>query len=296
MLLSQPLFQTLIAAIRDIAPDDYNIDSITPVSGGDINQAYHIQTRLTNYFVKINGSAEATKMFLAECAGLAQLRRAADVCVPKTFMVGQAHGEAFLLMEWLNRSDSPQSPGNMQELLGRMVAKLHRQQADTYGLDHDNFIGTLPQTNREMRDWTAFFAIQRLQKQLVLAERNGAPTALRKQFDCLIARLDTLYPHEPPSLLHGDLWSGNYIITTHGQPVLIDPAVYYGNREVDLAMTKLFGGFTSKFYAAYEEEYPLAPEWEQRVDLWNLYPLLVHFNLFGAAYLEPIQQSLHRYI
>ena len=143
MVLSQPLFQTLVAAIKERSPHDFAIQSVTPVSGGDINRAYRIQTGSANYFVKTNDVATANAMFLAESNGLALLRRTPGVKAPDTFMVGNAHGEAFLLMEWLDQTESGRNQDTAQEALSRMVAHLHRQQSDTYGLDHDNFIGRL---------------------------------------------------------------------------------------------------------------------------------------------------------
>lgn len=295
-MLSQPLFQTLVAAIKDISPHDFDIQSIAPVSGGDINRAYHIQTLSAAYFVKINDVPDANRMFLAESSGLELMRSVPGVRAPRTFTIGQAHGEAFLLMEWLPISYGCNNGDDALERLGRMVARLHRYPSSRYGMNHDNFIGRLPQSNTVTMDWTTFFIRQRLQKQLDIAGHDIVDAQLRNQFERLFDRLDSLYPNEPPALLHGDLWSGNYVITDPGQPVLIDPAVYYGNREVDIAMTTLFGGFSHRFYAAYHEAYPLQPDWKDRIDLWNLYPLLVHLNLFGISYLEAIQRNLKKYV
>ncbi len=294
MLLPQPLFSTLATAVRTVSPDDFHIQTIVPVTGGDINQAYQINTRSAAYFVKVNPAANANRMFLAESNGLALLRATPGIEAPRTFTIGQANDDAFLLMEWLPTEDK--SSDAAQERLGRMAANLHRRQADTFGLDHDNFIGSLPQSNTPSPNWTAFFIRQRLQYQLNFVKNGLIDHKLQKQFEQLFARLDTLYPQEPASLLHGDLWGGNYLITSGNRPVLIDPAVYYGHREMDIAMTKLFGGFSSRFYAAYHEAYPLQRGWEQRIDLWNLYPLLVHFNLFGESYLGQLQRNLRAYL
>lgn len=296
MILSAPLFQTILAAIGDTSPGDFRVKSVVPISGGDINRAYRIQTQSAAYFVKVNDMAHANRMFLAESNGLALLRRVQGVRVPHTFTLGHAEGDAFLLMEWLDTATNHKDTHVAQERLGRMVAKLHQQQSATYGLDHDNFIGTLSQSNALTADWTEFFINHRLQKQLDMAGPYVGGTGLQKQFEQLFDRLDSLYPSAFPSLLHGDLWGGNYLITGQGEPVLIDPAVYYGHREVDIAMTKLFGGFSERFYSAYHEAYPLQPGWEDRVDLWNLYPLLVHVNLFGNSYLGSVQRHLRRYL
>ncbi|WP_257669991.1 fructosamine kinase family protein [Parapedobacter tibetensis] len=295
MFLSQPIVQALEAAIKGVVPNDYQIKSIVSVSGGDINRAYHIKTQSGQYFVKVNDANRAIQLFLAESKGLMLLRESSSsVNAPHTFTVGQAHGDTFILMEWIDMGSK--NDAGSQALLGRMVAALHRHHANDFGLDHDNFIGSLLQINTQSADWTDFFIQQRLQKQLDIAQKQLLNTSLQRQFDQLFARLDTLYPQEPPSLLHGDLWGGNYLIGTNGQPVLIDPAVYYGHREMDIAMTKLFGGFSQRFYAAYHEDYPLQDDWETRIDLWNLYPLLVHFNLFGGGYLSQLKNCLKQYI
>ncbi len=292
MVWSEPLYQALQASLDDHEQQGARIASVAPVSGGDINRAYRIKTATNDYFVKVNDRPEAMPMFLAESTGLALLRKAVGTAhVPQTLGVGNARGESFLLMAWVNTGDKYNDA--TQESLGRLLAKLHRQQADTYGLDHDNFIGRLPQSNAPSADWTDFFITQRLQKQLDSARHHLEGTDLLKQFDRLFSRLADRYPTEPPSLLHGDLWSGNYLVDAAGHPVLIDPAVYYGHREVDIAMTQLFGGFSERFYAAYHEAYPLQQGWRERVPLWNLYPLLVHLNLFGRSYLSEIRQCLH---
>jgi len=295
MLLSESLYQALEASVKNLEGQHSSIQSVLPLSGGDINRAYRIKTPIGNYFAKVNDSPVATSMFLAESNGLDVWRNALGAAhVPQTFLVGNVRGEGFLLMEWIDTSDKYDVP--QQEALGRLLASLHRQQANAYGLDHDNFIGTLPQNNSFSTDWTDFFIEQRLQKQLDMAGQTLKGTDLRKKFDHLFSRLADLYPSERPSLLHGDLWSGNYLIDQTRKPVFIDPAVYYGLREVDIAMTKLFGGFPERFYDAYNESYPLQHGWEERVDLWNLYPLLVHLNLFGSSYLRAIENRIAPYI
>ncbi|WP_353197236.1 fructosamine kinase family protein [Parapedobacter defluvii] len=295
MILSESLYHALEASLKNLEQQRPSIQSVIPIAGGDVNRAYKIQTSKGNYFVKVNSHPMATRMFLAESNGLDRLRDASGPAhVPQTFFTGQAQGESFLLMRWINAGDK-HGP-DQQEALGRLLASVHRRQADTYGLDQDNFIGPLPQHNTPTANWDDFFIGQRLQRQLELAEQVLDGTDLWKQFDFLFSRLANLYPAESPSLLHGDLWSGNYLVDQTGTPLLIDPAVYYGHREVDIAMTRLFGGFSERFYTAYNEVYPLQHGWEKRVDLWNLYPLLVHLNLFGDAYIPAIRNNLQRFI
>ncbi|MFC3199372.1 fructosamine kinase family protein [Parapedobacter deserti] len=294
MILSQSLMEALEAALQNAAPRDHQIQSVAPIHGGDVNRAFQLSTRQRRYFVKTNNGQKAMPMFLAESKGLTLLKEATSAeNIPEPLMVGHTHGEAYLLMTWVDEADKHRGAG--QEALGRLLATVHRRRDATFGLDHDNFIGPLIQTNRPSTDWTDFFINQRLREQLKTAQSQLEGTHLLERFDRLFARLTNLYPQEPPSLLHGDLWSGNYLINSTCRPVLIDPAIYYGHREVDIAMTKLFGGFSARFYAAYNEVYPLQPDWERRTDLWNLYPLLVHLNLFGGSYLGPLKQGLSKY-
>ena len=174
---------------------------------------------------------------------------------------------------------------------------MHRNSAEQFGLDHDNYMGSLVQSNRGHGTWTEFFIQERLVPQVAIAKNHGLINAiLLDQFETLYTMLDQLCPQEKPALIHGDLWSGNYMIDRMQQPVLIDPAIAYSNREADLAMTTLFGGFQNSFYEAYNEAYPLQNDWQNRLDLWNLYPLLIHLNLFGLSYLSQIKQILKRYL
>jgi len=291
MILPEPLYEALSTALREYAPAPADIRSITPVYGGDINQTYRLTTTSTDFFVKVNDDPSAFSMFTAEAAGLDLLRSAASgVHVPSVLTIGQAHQHAFLLMSWVSAGDKHRPDG--QAALGHLLASLHRREERLFGLSHNNYIGRLPQRNTPSKDWSMFFIEQRLQPLLESAVPYLNGTDLHRRFEELFKTLKDRYPKEVPVLLHGDLWGGNYLIDATGNPILIDPAVYYGHREVDLAMTKLFGGFSEQFYAAYHEAYPLAPGWEKRTNLWNLYPLLVHLNLFGSSYIDPIRTAL----
>jgi fructosamine-3-kinase len=176
------------------------------------------------------------------------------------------------------------------------LAQLHNATDTAFGLDHDNYIGSLRQQNAQHSSWVDFFVEQRLNVQLKLSLDSGTGrTGWSKQFDSLFKKLPSLLPEGRPSLLHGDLWSGNLIIDVKGEPCLIDPAVYFGNREADLAMTKLFGGFSDEFYKVYEQHSKLQHGYQQRLELYNLYPLLVHVNLFGGAYVGSVDAILSRF-
>jgi protein-ribulosamine 3-kinase len=229
-------------------------------------------------FLKLN-AARYADAFAAEADGLGALR-AAGLAAPEALCHGVAGGEAFLLMEHLEMKGKADFAA-----LGRMLAEAHRRPGPRFGWQRDNYIGATPQQNAWSEDWATFWRERRLRPQLLLAARNG--------FKLPETSLDFLLEdHQPqPSLLHGDLWSGNAGFTPSG-PVVFDPAVYYGDREADLAMTELFGGFPPQFYAAYRESFPLREGYERRKHLYNLYHLLNHLNLFGRGYLPQVEATL----
>ena len=270
---------------------------VKPVGGGDISQAAQIRL--------IDGSHALIKwhtsllpgMFTAERRGLELLRAAGALRVPQVLAQNEATTEcpAFIVIEWLDTGSK--SPSGA-EALGTGLAALHHVTAASYGLDHDNFIGANPQPNRPTDDWVSFFREHRLGFQTELARRNDLLTAARaRRLESLLAQLDDWLPtHPPASLLHGDLWGGNWLTTTTGEPALIDPAVYYGHREADLAFTELFGGFPAAFYTAYQAAWPLESGYEERRDLYNLYHLLNHLNLFGGGYGGSVDSILRQYV
>lgn len=273
------------------------ITETLPVSGGDISQA--AQVRLANggqTLVKWRSNSPPG-LFSAERRGLELLHSAGAVRVPEVLAQAEATATcpAFIVLEWLDvGSKSSQSA----EALGRGLAAQHRVLASSFGLDHTNFIGANPQPNHQSDNWVSFFREQRLGFQMELAGRNGfLPTDRARRLEALLVRLgDWLPTHPPASLLHGDLWGGNWLATTSGEPVLIDPAVYYGHREADLAFTELFGGFPAAFYAAYQASWPLDYGYEERKDLYNLYHLLNHLNLFGEGYGGSVDSILRHYV
>ncbi|HEY4158698.1 MAG TPA: fructosamine kinase family protein [Polyangiaceae bacterium] len=271
------------------------IDQTERVSGGDINDAFALRfTDGARAFLKTNAHAPAA-MFAAEARGLGLLAEAGALRVPRVIASsppGAARG--FLLLEWVEAA----RPGQrFDEELGRGLAALHRAHLPSFGLDHDNFIGRLPQSNRAHDDWVDFLRSERLGAQLELAVESGrASGALRRGFERLFEKLPELVgPREPPARLHGDLWGGNLLVGERGEPCLIDPAVYGGHREIDLAMMRLFGGFGPRVFDAYHEAYPLAPGHAERVALYQLYPLLVHVNLFGGGYARSVERALGAY-
>jgi fructosamine-3-kinase len=243
-----------------------------PVSGGCIHRCY----RVAEGFLKVNEQSMADA-FAAEADGLAALR-AADCSAPEPYETGTDGAEAYLLMEWMELR-----PRGDFAALGRMLAHLHRSTGERFGWARDNYIGSTPQRNAQSDHWKTFWREHRLEPQLELARRNGHRIDIGRVCDLLDG-------HGPqPSLVHGDLWSGNAGFLPDGSPVLFDPAAYYGDREVDLAMTELFGGFPPAFYSAYGA---LPAGYEKRKHLYNLYHLLNHLNLFGGGYLAQVSSTL----
>ena len=252
------------------------IDEVRPVSGGCIHRCYRAMKGGRPVFLKMNDASHADG-FAAEADGLNALR-AAGCTAPEPLEHGVSGSEAYLLMEWLDL----QAGGDFAAL-GRMLARVHRSEGKYFGWARDNYIGSTPQQNQRSNSWAQFWRERRLAPQVALAKRKG--------FDIDLGRAcDILDGHEPePSLVHGDLWSGNAAFLRGGAPVIFDPAVYYGDREVDLAMTELFGGFPPEFYSAYG---PLPEGYQRRKHLYNLYHLLNHLNLFGRGYLAQVQATL----
>jgi fructosamine-3-kinase len=268
------------------------VKNLVPLDGGDINEAFACEMADGNtVFVKTNRDAPRA-MFWAEARGLAWLGEAGALRVPAVLAVGQSpDGPSFLVLEHIRQGSRRR---DFDENLGRGLAALHRFGAPGFGLDHDNFIGRLPQRNVPDKTWAEFYRRRRLEPQLQRAvERGLMSAAVQRGLERLLATLEDLVgPAEPPARLHGDLWCGNVLVDQTGGPCLIDPAVHGGHREMDLAMMHLFGGFSPRVFDAYAEAYPLSPGHGERIPLYQLYPLLVHVNLFGRSYLASVQEAL----
>ncbi|MEQ8579139.1 MAG: fructosamine kinase family protein [Balneola sp.] len=278
-----------IKSVIELKLDDKIVSSKIQ-SGGDINNASIIKlSDGESLFLKWNGSAPE-HMFEKESNGLKILSDAnTGLVIPDVVEVGKD----FLLLSLLipNSGNSGSAYG-----FGTELAKLHQHSADTFGLDHDNFIGKLPQRNHQLQNWADFFLSERIEPQIKLGIQSGKfKNSLIPIVDAFHKTVQDLFPNEQPALLHGDLWSGNYMFTKDGAASIYDPAVYYGHREMDLAMTRLFGGFSEEFYKGYNSEYPLADGFEERIELCNLYPILVHANLFGGGYIHRAKEILGHY-
>ncbi|MBI1966219.1 MAG: fructosamine kinase family protein [Betaproteobacteria bacterium] len=275
-------WQDIERSIREASGAPFAIESSGAVGGGCINQGYRVRGKDAAYFVKVN---EPTRlpMFEAEAAGLAELARSSTVRVPRPVCHGANARASWIALEWIEFGRA--GSAGMREL-GRGLARLHRVSGERYGWHRDNTIGATQQINTPGADWVAFWREHRLGYQLKLAAGNGHRGRLQDDGARLLDRLPAFFEgYRPaPSLLHGDLWSGNAGFDANGAPVIYDPAVYYGDREADLAMTGLFGGFSPDFYSGYREEFPLDPGYARRKDLYNLYHVLNHLNLFGGGY------------
>lgn len=273
---------SLAAALSRALGTEIAAGSQRSVGGGSINSCVRFDSAMGPLFVK-HGDASSLDMFLAEADGLSELAKARAVRVPEVRAVSAQDGIAFLALEWI---DLRGADSRSERKLGELLAAQHRVTREKFGWHRDNTIGSTTQSNREAADWVEFLREQRLRPQLRLAGSNGAGADLIDSGERLCERLERFFTgHRPvPSLLHGDLWGGNWGSDASGQPVLFDPAVYFGDREADLAMTRLFGGFGASFYSAYQSAWPLEAGAAARVTLYNLYHVLNHFNLFGGGY------------
>ncbi|HMB99519.1 MAG TPA: fructosamine kinase family protein [Flavobacteriaceae bacterium] len=270
-----------------------NITKVSSVRGGDISKAYKIETSENSYFLKINKNLDAFEMFQTEAAGLELIRNTNTIKAPKVLACDTFESSAFLLMEFIESK----SPSNLDfENLGLQLADLHKNTRNLFGLNHNNFIGNLTQSNSLQNTWVDFYTQERLLPQLKLVKQKH----LLSDKECpteneIKQSLNSLFVNINPSLLHGDLWSGDYIISKNGIPYLIDPAVYYGHNEVDIAMTKLFGGFDDTFYNAYFSNFKPNELTSTRIEIYQLYYLLVHLNLFGKSYRSSVVSILKKY-
>lgn len=291
--MNSELLKSLSAHLTESLQQEVQLLASTPVSGGDINAAYQLESSQGPFFAKLNAASKFPGMFEAEAKGLECLRSAGVINIPKVITHGETGDHCWLLLEWVSNAGEALENGR---IFGGQLAQLHQKTNASFGLDHNNYIGSLSQNNRQHSDWTSFLVEERLEAQLRLAyNAKTIDPATSAAFSRLFDRLDQLFPSEPPALLHGDLWGGNYLTDNNGKAWLIDPAVYYGHREMELGMTQLFGGFGNEFYQGYEAIYPLEPDWKSRIGIAQLYPLLVHVNLFGGSYLSQVQSILRRF-
>lgn len=289
---SKALSPILEQELSKINPSE-KVIQITPLGGGSINTALSVRTTGGNYFVKYNVAQDYPEMFRLEAKNLQILDECRAIRIPKVVTTFQSGELDFLVLE---KIDSGAPHYDFWNDFGRQLAEVHKNTSDYYGLEFDNYVGSIPQVNTPTASWVDFFVRYRLETNLRRAFDDGkADDDMVKKFEALYQKLPEIFPEEQPALLHGDLWSGNMMPDEDGDPVIFDPAVYYGHREMDLAMTKLFGGFEAGFYESYQEAFPLEKNWEQRVAICNLYPLLIHVNLFKGSYMQSIRNIIARF-
>lgn len=272
------MWQEISDRISEATAEKFEVSQCASVSGGSINQAYLVADDRRKFFVKTNG-AEKVGMFEAEVIALSQIYATKTMLVPQPVCWGVTDRIAYIVMEWIEL-------GHKQDwnLFGTMLAAMHRVTNHKFGWQQQNTIGSTPQINTWNQDWVEFFSEQRLGYQLQLAQRKGFRSSIPTG-KLLEAATSFFHNYNPqPSMVHGDLWGGNAGFSDRGEPVIYDPALYFGDREVDIAMTELFGGFPAQFYQAYDLAFPLDPGYKQRKTLYNLYHILNHFNLFGGGY------------
>jgi fructosamine-3-kinase len=266
------------------------INQAERVNGGDINETYRLDTNEGNWFLKINDGRRFPDLFAKEFTGLQTLRSTGAFTLPEPVCHGHIYGRGFLVTSFMEKGGAV---NDFWEQFARSLSQLHRNTNTHFGFFESNYIGTIKQFNTPYSTWSVFYAFNRLMPLVKQAyDRYVIDKSMTGQLEQLCKKLPSIFPEEPPALLHGDLWSGNFMVGPEGKPCVYDPAVYYGHREMDLAMTRLFGGFDTRFYYAYQDIYPLANGWQQRIGICQLYPLLVHALLFGGSYVENIREVL----
>jgi protein-ribulosamine 3-kinase len=267
---------------------------LTAIGGGSINATYRLAiSGSKNYFLKLNSSTEFPGLFQKEKSGLEFLASQNCILTPRVILIDTVDNNQLLLLEWIEPDLRDE---NFWKKFGEQLAALHSISNEHFGFYEDNYMGSLTQVNSHTNDWTEFFIRYRLQPQIELAVNKKL---LHKDhvasFESLFKKLESIFNIEKPSLLHGDLWGGNFMCNSRSLPVLIDPAVYFGHRCIDLAMTTLFGGFDRVFYDSYQHHFALPANYDEQWDICNLYPLLIHLNLFGSGYLGQLEKIVRRF-
>lgn len=293
--IPKSLQNSLISSLTSKFGKDVILQNFKFSSGGCINNTGILETNVGKYFIKWNSRSSYPEMFEIEKAGLKLLNSANhSLKIPQAIISGSNEDYIFLVLE--NIITSPKNE-RFWENLGVGLAELHQNKQNNYGLEYDNYIGSLTQKNSISENWLKFFRQNRIEYTFRMASDSGFFNEKdREDIERILKYLDDNCPKNmEASLIHGDLWSGNLIVDEKGGPCLIDPAVYFGFREIEIAFTELFGAYDSRFYSAYNEAWPLDEGYEERKDIWNLYPLLVHVNLFGSSYASSVKSILRSF-
>ena len=293
-MITSALQEQIIHELNRVTGSSVTSVQASAVGGGSINDTYRLRTNDGQlFFCKVNTLAEFPSLFSTEKAGLELLAAGQVIGTPQVVFLLETSTHQVLVLEWIEQG---LKTANFWKMSGERLAALHQCKGEKFGLPYPNYMGALPQANNYTDNWNDFFIQQRLQPQVERAV-NGHMLDIKyvRRFEKLYLQLTAIFPREPPCLVHGDLWSGNFLCNDRQQPVLIDPAVYYGHRSIDLAMTTLFGGFDSLFYESYQYYYPFPDGFRQQWEVCNLYPLLIHLNLFGQSYLGDILSTIQRY-
>lgn len=270
--------------------NNFGIKTYSRLTGGDINDVFLLTSKEgKKSVVKLNDADKYPGMFEAEKTGLEHLARPGVIDIPEVFDVGKISDTAYLLLDY---KESAPKASDFTENFGKQLAAIHKTTSEEFGFPEDNYIGSLPQYNKSSTSAVDFYINQRLEPQLKIAKDRGYSLQINGDF---FKNISEIIPKEPPALIHGDLWNGNYLVNENGFPCLIDPATAYAPREMDLAMMKLFGGFDPEIFRAYEEDFPLVSGFEERIPIWQLYYLLVHLNLFGSGYRDSVTSILRSY-
>lgn len=280
--------------LKELFPSNTNEISFGSVGGGCINETYRISFGNQQFFCKINSATKFPQLFRKEANGLKLIAQQKVIKVPAVIDCFETNGQQILLLEWINEGERTE---NFWKNFGEQLAALHQISNKHFGLNEDNYMGSVPQSNQQAHNWIDFFIQQRLQPLINKCLFQNLLTSKHQiQFESLYTQLPSIFGKEQkPSLLHGDLWSGNFMCNQNEEPVLIDTAVYFGHPSIDLAMTTLFGGFRPGFYEAYSYHSSFPSNYNEQWEVCNLYPLLIHLLLFGRSYLSQIERTLHNY-
>lgn len=288
--------ETILERGRELLEGVGRIKSIKRISGGDINEAYYVRTCNHEYFVKLNKQVDLS-FFESEAEGLKLIRQTRTIAVPEVYEVFSVEtADSSIPMLWMEWVHGPKH-ADTEKRLGEQLAALHLCEGKGYGYEKDSYIGRLKQKNYQTASWLSYYRNERIGGQLKYGQKLGTISGKREErLMKLIERLDEWVPEKPRcSLLHGDLWSGNWMTGKEGKPYLIDPSVLYGDHEFEIAFTELFGGFSEKFYQAYQSVFPLSNDYEDRREIYQLYYILVHLNMFGESYGSAVDRILSRY-